>query len=174
MKTRCTRTLEIRKDLYKEWDIWAATWQNLQNDCAPYEDSDQPGHPPCLIRVFAVCMKKAWVLGYPLNVHSEDWSDWADAQADLSLRWAHSHFVCFVMSRLIWVHNRLALLSINMQYVDQDAHHVCWQTLYVNWDAVSLIKIHQRMYVDWSMFLDWHMQYIRATEIFKSKIGRQS
>ena len=32
--------------------------------------------------------------------HSEDWSDWADAQADLSLRWAHSHFVGFVMSRL--------------------------------------------------------------------------
>ena len=27
-------------------------------------------------------------------------SDWANAQADLSLRWAHSHFVCFVMSRL--------------------------------------------------------------------------
>ena len=28
------------------------------------------------------------------------WSDWADAQADLSLRWAHTHFVGFVMSRL--------------------------------------------------------------------------
>ena len=28
------------------------------------------------------------------------WSDWADAQADLSLRWAHSHIVGFVMSRL--------------------------------------------------------------------------
>ena len=26
--------------------------------------------------------------------------DWADAQADLSLRWAQSHFVSFVMSRL--------------------------------------------------------------------------
>ena len=26
----------------------------------------------------------------------------ADAQADLSLRWAHSHFVGFVMSRLIY------------------------------------------------------------------------
>ena len=24
------------------------------NDCAPSEDSDQPGHPPSLIRVFAV------------------------------------------------------------------------------------------------------------------------
>ena len=28
------------------------------------------------------------------------WSDWADAKADLSLRWAHTHFVGFVMSRL--------------------------------------------------------------------------
>ena len=35
--------------------------------CAPSEDSDQPGHPPSLIRVFAVCMKKAWVLSYPLS-----------------------------------------------------------------------------------------------------------
>ena len=33
-------------------------------------------------------------------VDSEDWSDWTDAQADLSLRWAHTHFVDFVMSRL--------------------------------------------------------------------------
>ena len=35
--------------------IWATSWQNQQNDCAPSEDSDQPGHPPSLIRVFAVC-----------------------------------------------------------------------------------------------------------------------
>ena len=33
---------------------WAASWQNQQNDCAPSEDSDQSGHPPSLIRVFAV------------------------------------------------------------------------------------------------------------------------
>ena len=36
--------------------------------CAPSEDSDQPGHPPSLIRVFAVSMKKAWVLSYPLSM----------------------------------------------------------------------------------------------------------
>ena len=30
--------------------------------CAPSEDSDQPGHPPSLIRVFAVRMKKHRVL----------------------------------------------------------------------------------------------------------------
>ena len=80
--------------------MWAATWQNQQNECAPSEDSDQPGHPPSLIRVFAVRMMKAWVLSYPLSAQQRLWSDWADAQADLSLRWAHSHFVGFVMSRL--------------------------------------------------------------------------
>ena len=49
--------------------------------CAPSEDSDQPGHPHSMIRVFAACMKKAWVLSYPLSG-------------------AHSHFVGFVMRRL--------------------------------------------------------------------------
>ena len=36
--------------------------------CAPSEDSDQPGHPPSLIKIFAVHMKKAGVLSYPLSV----------------------------------------------------------------------------------------------------------
>ena len=69
---------------------------------APSEDSDQPGHPPSLIRVFAVRMKKPWVFGYPLSAQQRLWSDWADAQADLSLRWAYSHFVRFVMRWLIF------------------------------------------------------------------------
>ena len=40
--------------------------------------------------------RKLWSLANHW-AHSEDWSDWADAQADLSLRWAHSHFVGSVM-----------------------------------------------------------------------------
>ena len=50
--------------------------------------------------IFTVRMKKAWVLSYPLSAQWRLWSDWTDAQADLSLRWAHSHFVGFVMSQL--------------------------------------------------------------------------
>ena len=65
--------------------------------CAPSEDSDRPEHLPSLIRVFAVRMKKAWVLSYPLSVQQRLRSDRADAQADLSLRLVHCHFVCFVM-----------------------------------------------------------------------------
>ena len=89
---------------------------------APSEDSDQPGHLPSLIRVFAVrsigssispvwseSFLSAWRNIGPLTTywaHSEDWSDWADSQADLSLRWAHvillvlscgsSYFACSV------------------------------------------------------------------------------
>ena len=47
--------------------------------------------------VLAVRMKKAWVLSYRLSTQRRLWAD-----ADLSLRWAHSHFVGFVMRRLIF------------------------------------------------------------------------
>ena len=73
--------------------------------CAFSEDLDHPGHPPSLIRVFAVCMKKACVLSYPLTAQRRLWSDWADVQADLSLRWAHSHFVGFFLIVLVPVKN---------------------------------------------------------------------
>ena len=83
------------------WRIvkWATTWQNQQSDCAPSEDSDQPGHPPSLIRVFAVRMKKTWVLSYPFSAQRRLWSDWADL---ICLRWAHTYFVGFFMSWLKW------------------------------------------------------------------------
>ena len=44
-----------------------------------------------------------WVNKDPSFLHadSEDWSDWADAKAYPKLRWAQTHFVGFVMSRLI-------------------------------------------------------------------------
>ena len=58
--------------------------------CAPSEDSDQSGHPPSLISVFVVRMKKAWVLSYPLSGQRRLWSDWV-----------HSYFVDFVIS--IWI-----------------------------------------------------------------------
>ena len=61
------------------------------------------GHLPSLIRVFTVRMKKAWVLNYPLSAQCWLWSDWADAQADLSLRWLHMPFwwFCHVAAQLM-------------------------------------------------------------------------
>ena len=68
---------------------WAMTWQNRQSECALSEDSDQPGHPPSLIRVFAVRMKTAWVHSYPLSAQRRLRSAWASAQSDQSLRCPH-------------------------------------------------------------------------------------
>ena len=40
-------------------------------------------------------MTKPWVLSYPFSAQRRLLSDWADAQADLSLRWAHMSFCWF-------------------------------------------------------------------------------
>ena len=38
------------------------------------------------------------------TAHSEDWSDWADAQADMSLRWTHRSFCWFCRAAAqIWI-----------------------------------------------------------------------
>ena len=100
----CTFNVDIleSKTVFQYW-LWTNEPPRDKTNkmaCALSEDSDQPGHLPSLIRVFAVRMKKAWVLSYLLSTQRRLWSDWADAQADLSLRWAHSHIVGFVMSRL--------------------------------------------------------------------------
>ena len=79
---------------------WAAARQNQPNRFALSEDSDQPGHSPSLIRVFTV----HFIGSYEPNDSScgrrRLWSDWADAQADLSLCWVHIYFVGFVVLRL--------------------------------------------------------------------------
>ena len=85
--------------------IWAASWQNKQNDCAPIEDSVQAGHLPSLIRVFAVRMKKPWVFSYPFSVQ---WRLWIQTGQ---------------MSRLIWVFagrtHILLVLSCSGSYGDE-------------------------------------------------------
>ena len=48
------------------------------------------------------CNTISYTSSYPLNAQRRLWSDWADAQIYLSLGWAHSHFVGFVMRRLIY------------------------------------------------------------------------
>ena len=41
--------------------------QQKQLTYAPSEDGDQLAHPPGLIKVVTVCIKKYWVLSYPLS-----------------------------------------------------------------------------------------------------------
>ena len=87
--------------------MWATSWQNQQNGICTQQR----------LRVFAVHMKKAWVLSYPLNAQRRLWSDWADAQANLSLHWAHSHFVLFVMRWLMYYSKLyLYIITVTLQF----------------------------------------------------------
>ena len=65
--------------------------------CAPSEDSDQPGHPPSQIRVFAVHMKKPKVLNYPMGASEDsDQTGWTPRLIRL-FAGRIRHFVGFVM-----------------------------------------------------------------------------
>ena len=75
--------------------------------------------------VFPVRMKKPWVQGYPLSIQQRFWSDWVDAQADLSLCWVHrsSCWFCHALAQLYYntwtqfsvlVHKKWALLRENL------------------------------------------------------------
>ena len=50
---------------HKRVNIWTVAWQNQQNDMCAQRRLRSAWHPPSLIRVFSVHMKKAWVLTYP-------------------------------------------------------------------------------------------------------------
>ena len=81
------------KKKLENWMIRAVSWPNQQNGiCAQRRLTSDWAD---LIRVFAVCFKKAWILSYPLSAQRRLWSDWADAQADLSLCWARMPFCWF-------------------------------------------------------------------------------
>ena len=88
----------ILRNMHRNWGYYgirAAARQTNNMACAPSKDSDQPGHLSILISVFAVLLKKPWVLEYPLSAQRKLWSEWADAQVDLCLRWAHWSFCWF-------------------------------------------------------------------------------
>ena len=74
--------------------------------CAPSKDSDQPGHPPSLIRVFAVRMKKPWVLSYPLSAQQRLWQTGRTPRLIWVFAWRTCHFVGFLMT---WLNFNLSL-----------------------------------------------------------------
>ena len=102
---------------------WAATWQNQQSGCAPSKDSDQSR----LVRVFAVRLKKAWVLSYPFST-SED--------SDQTGR----------MPRQIWVFaERIAILLV-LSWGGSNADHPF---------SCLCFKNYRYVFFDWCLYFNW-------------------
>ena len=76
---------------------WAASWQNQQSDCAPSEDSGQPGHRPVWSES-SLCAQ--WVAKDPsfLNADGED-SDQTGRMPRLIWVFAGRKVILLVLSR---------------------------------------------------------------------------
>ena len=101
------------------YTIWAATWQNQQNACAPSISLDQPGHPPSPIRIFAVAVKNAWALSYLLSaqqrlIRLSGYPGWSES-------WLGTHsfcWFCHVVAHILYkiLPFSLRLNGINISY----------------------------------------------------------
>ena len=78
-----------------EFCNYASVCKSYKMTLVPSNDSDQTGHPPGLIRVFAVRVKiRKHLLSFEPSAHTL--SDLVGVQADLSLRSANTSFVGLV------------------------------------------------------------------------------
>ena len=123
------------KDIYISLYSWFLKLMHLS--CLMTKPTKWRVHPAKTQISLGICpvWSESWLsvwskfgsLSYPLSAQRSLWSDWADAQADQSLRWAHTHFVGFVMSRLnskgIW---RLSWLVGVIRSWNVTRHDLCF------------------------------------------------
>ena len=76
---------------------WATAWQNQQNDLCTQQRLGSAWASAQSDQSSLSTWRNLGSLA-PHWVHSEDWSDWVDAQADLSLHWAHWTFCWFCLA----------------------------------------------------------------------------
>ena len=120
-------------------EIWAASWQNQQNDFAPSEDRDQPGHPPSLIRVFTV--RSVGSRGLNVSLGGQEYSDQTGRMPRLIWVFAGrtNHFVGFVIRRLIFSTNNCPV-TFGFEYkCDPSAvYNGVWGTI---WQVVPPVEL---------------------------------
>ena len=85
--------------LYKKLKMSLSMKKINKMTCVPNEDQLSLGIRP-VWSVFA--WKRVGSLA-TYKAHSEDWSDWAHAQADLSLQWAHMSLYWFCRALLVFL-----------------------------------------------------------------------
>ena len=141
----------IRNGFWSGFNMKIEPWHDFTNKmiCAPSEDSDQSGHPPSLIRVSAVRLMQNWVLSYPLNTQRRLWSDWADAQANLSLRWAQKSFCWFCHEAA----QNASSSSLHMQHIYISSH--C---------HANNIVLRRDIYIQFKLMLNWSNFSLLQTE----------
>ena len=135
--------------------IWAASWRNQQNGmCAQRR----------LIRVFAVRMKKALVLSYPLSAQQRLWSDWAEPR----LIWVFAGRTVILLV-LSWSGSFLKQLSVCCSFVTPKS--VLWrieclpQNIKTPLPLNSFVPVFKSLYsciIDGNFRVTWQCQEISS------------
>ena len=84
------------------------------------EKTQISGHPPSLIRVFAVCMKKPRVFRYPLTARWRLWSDWTHR----SFCWlcqAVAHFIFQIQTAMMIPPRRIPKMTMATWWLVENA-----------------------------------------------------
>ena len=146
LHVKLTRILQKLRTRWIQWYVHL-TYEPQHNKtnnmaCAPSEDSDQPGHPPSLIKVFAVSMEKAWILIATHWAHSKD-SDQTGRMPKLIWVFAGRTFCrVFVCLKKVWV--RIAIhraysedsdqtgrMTVRINHINVSIHSCnCWKNRY--------------------------------------------
>ena len=140
---------------------------------------DQPWHPPSLSRVFAVRIRKAGVLSYPVSAQRRLRSAWAYAQADLSLRWAHMLF-CWYCHVLAQISYKTMTTDASGADVDQFAHSCSLEHVIVYASAVITLSFldkfscHQSPLLDRQLLKYWFYGRTAQTMIRLCRCVRRS
>ena len=114
---------------------------------APCEDSDQPGHRP-VWWVFAVCSVGSWGPNFSSHGQRRLWSDWADAQTDPSLCWAHKPFC--------WFYHEAAQMQMGKENIDRTSvklmSHLRKMTKLTKWQKLTagLNPNHMHIFKPWT------------------------
>ena len=109
------------------WMAFSLTWSWFRKT-----DISRAKHflnPRSLIGIFAVRLRSLWILGYPQRGMGRLWSDCFDAQAGLSLRWAHmqssrkyctsAHILSFLVIELaysVFTGRKINVLFLQMSF----------------------------------------------------------
>ena len=108
-------------------------------------------------------MKKAWSLATQ-GAHSNDWSDWMDTQADLSLRWAHMPFC--------WYCHEAARLMLILSISDKILRHLNFPCFFFFFE-----KFHfKKHFWTWNFYLSTNFQsyYCSFYDKFKTKYWHEN
>ena len=89
-RRRTTTTTDGGPLVYYKLTLWAFGSGELKMALSPSKHSDQPGHLPGLISLRCPHEESLGPYSYPLIPQWRLWSDWADAQANLSSLGAQS------------------------------------------------------------------------------------